>query len=256
MRTFSEKFLECASFPSTALGGAFDAVWITASAHLGPHDYSPMKKSLEGIHSAGLLLLMNSAIAFAVARLPLSKPSFDLQLLMEAIFCYQIDPIYLVPHEEFRFMPLTEGAELSDGVARTFYWIFFTVVWQRNGFWPTYPPVTPTAQALNLARFTAPKADRAFSAWTSRNIQKIAEVAQFPDARKSPLPATASEEERRAESVRAMGTPLAPAVLMGATGIPPDDFLAWIDWKTNPLLRAPDSMIQSGFQGDPYGFRS
>lgn len=253
MRSFFEKFLDDASFPSGAVGGPFDAVWKTASAHLGPHDYSPLKQSLEGIHTAGLLLLLNSAVAFAVARLPNGKPSSDLQLLMEAIFCYQIDPAYLAPHEEFRFMPLTEGAEVADGSARTFYWIFFTIVWQRNGFWPTYPPVTPTAQGLNLARFLAPKADRSFASWTRHAIETVASVAQFVDARKSQLPATVSEAERKAEAIRAMGTPLTPAALTGKTDAPLDASLARIDWKSNPLLRTPEEMRQSGFSGVSYG---
>lgn len=253
MRAFSEKFLDLASFPPAALGGPFDAVWKTASAHLGPHEFSPLKKSLEAILSAGLLLLINSAVAFAVARLPKGQPSADLQLLMEAIFCYQIDPEYLTPHEEFRFMPLTEGAEVADGTARTFYWIFYTVVWQRNGFWPTYPPITPTAQALNLARFLAPSKDRSLSDWTRRAVATVASVAHFADARTSQLPPTATEAERRAEAIRAMGTSLTPARLVGDSTAPIEDFLARVDWKSNPLLRSPAEMQQSGFHGLPYG---
>jgi hypothetical protein len=236
-----------------------DKEWKGTPAHLGPHRYTPLRKSLEFKRSAALLSLLAGSMVWGFQRLRNLTDASVLGHMAEALFCYQVNPLYLNPIESYRFFPRTDGGALPESAVKVYPWIFFQRFFTFPRFWPIYPQIIETAQAIYLTEFIMPKGDKSFTTWTKGAIKALDAAAPFPDTRTEPIPAGSPLEVFEAESLRAIGMPLGPTALLGdrpfdaaANTKEVAELLAAALQSRNPLLRSPDAMKAEGFAGNPY----
>ena len=200
-------------------------------------------------------------MVWAYERLRVHSDAAIVLSLSEAIFCYQIDPLYLNPIEKYRFIPRSDGVTLPEGATAVYPWIFFQKFFTFPKFWPIYPTIIETAQSIYLTQYVMPKRDKRYEAWVDAAVKKLAEIAPLPDPRKQQIPPGSPLEVFEAESKRIIGQPLSPWALnvneafdsarnAGEIG----KMLQAADPSTNPFLRSPDQMHQAGFKGTPYRY--
>jgi hypothetical protein len=236
-----------------------DKEWKGTPAHLGPHRYTPLRKSLEFKRSAALLSLLGGSMVWGYQRLRNMTDASILVHLAEALFCYQIDPLYLNPVESHRYFPRTDGGALPDSAVKVYPWIFFQRFFSFPKFWPIYPQIIETAQAIYLTEHIMPKEDRSFASWTKGAIKALDLAAPFPDSRTEPIPPGTPLEVFEAESQRAIGMALGPSALLpnrpfdaSANAAEVAELLAAAAASRNPFLRSTKAMKSEGFVGDPY----
>jgi hypothetical protein len=238
-----------------------DKEWKRTPAHLGPHRYTPLRQSLEFKTSAALLALLGGSLVWAHVRLRSLIDTAVLRDLAEALFCYQVDPLYLKPDERFRFYPRTDGKPLPEAALMVYPYIFFERFFPFPRFWPVYPQIIETARAIYLTEFIMSKRDKSYERWVETAIKRLNVAAPFPDCRTEPIPNGSPLEVFEAESRRAIGAPLGPSALVGTTAFDAAanrtevaGILSGTDWSANPFLRSPEAMRAEGFSGKPYEF--
>ncbi|MBL9051868.1 MAG: hypothetical protein JNK19_17270 [Tabrizicola sp.] len=236
-----------------------DKDWKGTSKHLGPHHYTPLRKSLELKTSAALLSIVAGSVAWASARLQAFPEGARLAQLAEAIFCFQVDPRYFIVAAEFGFFPQTDGMPLPEAVIEVYPWALCQDLFSFDDMWPVYPPTIETAQIIHLTRHIMPAGDKSYDRWVEGAIFALDQNAPFLDSRKEPLPDGSPEEVYNAEACRAIGQPLGPSALL--PGLPFDqarnraevaEILEQAGTLHNPYLRSPDEMIARRFTGTPY----
>lgn len=236
-----------------------DKDWKSTARHLGPHHYTPLRKSLELKTSAALLSIVAGSIAWASLRLQAFPEGAKLAQLAEAVFCFQIDPRYFVIAEEFSFFPQTEGMPLPQAVLEVYPWALCQDLFSFEDMWPVYPPTIETAQIIHLTRHVMPAGDTAYDRWVEGAVTALDRNAPFLDCRKEPLPDGSPEEVYDAEARRAIGQPLGPSALVPDLPFDPAHnrqevaaLLQAADPQRNPYLRSPAGMAERGFVGTPY----
>lgn len=247
--------------PADLADRPIDKVWKGTPAHLGPHRYTAVRRSLEFKTSSALLALTAGSMLWAHERLRKQADTGTLLALSEAIFCYQVSPLYLNPIEKYRFIPTTDGMALPEGAAAIYPWIFFQKFFTFPKLWPIYPTIIDTAQAIYLTRYIMPERSREYRKWVEAATRKLALVAHLPDPRLEPIPPGSPPEVFEAESKRVIGRPLSPWALN------PDEtfeaarnsdeigqLLASADPSKNPFLRSPEELRSAGFAGPPYRY--
>jgi len=214
--------------------------WSDLSDHMGPTEPTPLKEGLGRLHTSGLMLLMAHAVTWFQEYAGWRAPETDTGHLIEAIYAYACNPALVTVPEDLKFFPLDEGPTPQMDAARGFRWIFGRLYHHNKGARPLFPPVTPTAQAVCLARqfFEGRSADfdRAFEL----ALANVRSVAHFPDPLLTDLPAGASEEDRRQEALRSFGPVVPPATTVLLDGDPLDQAaraLRAMDRGGNPFLR-------------------
>lgn len=253
--------LKAWSIPGELGSKPIDKEWKGTPAHLGPHRYTPLRKSLEFKRSAALLALLGGSMVWASERLKNFADTTVLRNLSEALFCYQIDPLYFNPIEQYRFFPRTDGEPLAPSAVRVYPWIFYQKFFSFPRFWPVYPQIIETAQAIYLTEHIMPKRDSSYKKWVEGAVHILDSAAPFPDCRTEPIPAGSPIEVFEAESRRAIGFPVGPSMLaIGAefdsatNAAEVTELLAAAGESDNPMLRRPEEMLAMGFSGVPYRF--
>lgn len=236
-----------------------DKEWKGTSKHLGPHHYTPLRKSLELKTSAALLSIVAGSVAWASLRLQGFPEGARLAQLAEAIFCFQVDPRYFILAEEFGFFPQTEGMPLPEAVVEVYPWALCQDLFSFDDMWPVYPPTIETAQIIHLTRYIMPAGYKAYDRWVEGAIAALDRNAPFLDSRKEPLPDGSPEEVYDAEARRAIGQPLGPSALVPGLAFDPvsnrsevADILGQAASAQNPYLRPSAEMAERGFRGTPY----
>lgn len=247
------------NIPAELSEAPVDKEWKRTPDHLGPHRYTPLRKSLEFKKSSALVALIGGSMIWAHVRLRGLIDTTILTNLAEALFCYEVDPLYLKPDERYRFYPRTDGKPLQEAALMVYPWIFFERFFPYPRFWPVYPPIIEAARAIYLTEFIMPKRGKSYGRWVEAAIGKLNTVVPFPDCRTEPFAPGTAMDIIEAESRRAIGLPLGPSAL--APGIEFDPglnrgevaaLLAATDWSRNPLLRSPQDLVAAGFSGTPY----
>lgn len=259
--SFYDLALRDLAVPTDLADKAIDKDWKANTAHLGPHRYTPLRQALEFKTSAALLVLMASSMFWAHERLRKFTDAGTVLSLSEALFCYQVDSRYLKPNRQYKFIPRTKTTSLPEGAAAMYPWIFFQKFFTFPDFWPIYPPLIETAQAIYLTRHIMPKRDTRYEKWIEAAIEKLAIIAKLPDPRTEPIPRGSPPEVFEAESRRIIGRPLSPWALNPSEAFDEarnsqeiGNLLAAADPAKNPLLRSPEELRSAGFSGSPYRY--
>ena len=239
-----------------------DKDWKGTPAQVGPHRYTPLRQSLEFKTSAALLAMLGGCMIWGHMRLRNFSDSPALAQLAEALFCYQVDPLYLNPIEIYRYYPNTDGMDLPAAALRVYPWIFFERFFPFPRFWPIYPPIIETARAIYLTESIMPKRDKSFSVWIEGAIKQLNLVAPFKDSLTEPIAPGSPLNVFEAESRRAIGIPLGPSALLSDKTFDPAEnahevaeLLSAADPVRNPFLRDATEMKASGFIGIPYVYQ-
>jgi hypothetical protein len=263
MRPLVSRISEHCLIDQSLAAAPVDKDWLGSHRHLGPEGYTPLKKALEYKHSAALVSLMSGSLCWMIARFRGLVDVTISEELVEALFCFQVNPAYLVPNDEYRFIPDTKEDSLPEGAQRTFLWNAFKMFDDHDFELPLYPPRSFTSRAISLTRHVMPKRYKAYDAWVEKEIALMDRVAAFPDPLSEPLPGGSSLEVRRAEARRAHGHPLSPVAMDPSTEYDPvldkpriDEALQLVRWQDNRFLRNPSEVSSSGFEGTPYRCQS
>jgi hypothetical protein len=259
--SFSKSVLLDLNVPADLADRAIDKDWKGTPAHLGPHRYTPLRQAIEFKTSAALLALMAGSMFWAYERLHKHTDAGIVLSLSEAIFCYQVDPLYLNPIEKYRFIPRTDGVQLPEGAATVYPWIFFEKFFTFPRFWPIYPTIIETARTIYLTQHVMPKRDKRYEKWVEAVVKKLNLIAPLPDPRKDLIPPGSPLDVFEAESKRVIGQPLSPWALNvneafdpGRNGDEIDKLLQAADPTKNPFLRSLEDLKTAGFAGTPYRY--
>jgi hypothetical protein len=235
-----------------------DKEWKGTSKHLGPHQYTPLRKSLELKTSAAVVSIMAGSVTWAAVRLGSFPEGARLAQLAEAMFCFQMDPRYFLVMEEFGFFPATDGMQMPEAAVEVYPWVFCQDLLSFDDMWPVYPQTVEAAQIVHLTRHVMPARDKAYDRWLDGAIAALNDNAPFLDCRNVPLPDGSPEEMYRAEACRAMGQALGPSALVpGLFDLEKNrqevvELLAQANHTENPYLRSPAEMSARGFATSPY----
>lgn len=249
------------SIPDRIADQPVDKEWKGTPAHLGPHRYTPLRQSLEFKTSSALLALLAGTMVWGYCRLRNQTDAQVLAHLAEGLFCYQIDPLYLNPIESYRYFPRTDGQPLPSSAVKVYPWIFFQQFFSFPRFWPIYPQIIETAQAIYLTEHIMPKREKSFHVWADTAVRNLDLIAAFPDTRQEPIPSGSALDVFEAESTRVIGRPLGPSALFANLPFDADKnalevglLLQEAERGRNPFLRDSASMLAQGFVGDPYEY--
>lgn len=238
--------------------GTFPTKWTRPIDHVGGKGETPLKVALTAKRQGGLYALSSGVMIWAAARMGEMTDVTPLRDLALAQFFMQQHPAY---YRHPDAIPDVNEINRTDKYEATVSFIlkyFFDDWFFNRRDWPLYPNFAAVAEIITLCRYhMGPDRPAAFDGWVEGMIERISEIAAYPEARN--LSFRIPPDLRPATRLATMGPAIPPQALDLSVDASRMDmreawreFLTTVDWASNRFLNPPGAVhLPPGF-GRPY----